>query len=212
MAYPDTVKNRARQLRSEKGLTAWEIIQKLDTEFPKLERLPDEKTVRRWLTNPTKNKREDNVETPNAISIAKHAAPTPGENGEWKHRRYPHVLEYLGDVLSTEWTIDDLGRLGVPEGKAHSLLTSYGSCCDRAELVFNRLEDDRFFLILCFQVKLYRDYPGISTGHVETYSRIFGTNLDSRRRLRLVKRFLSHHTTETKQSNGLTQRLKGLFS
>ena len=80
---------------------------------------------------------------------------------EEEHSPAPKQLaELVGDISGLDWSIRDLELRGVPAEEAPKLLAAHDSLA-RDPLVTGPLEEDTEFLLLCFQVKLYDDYPEI---------------------------------------------------
>ena len=118
------------------------------------------------------------------------------EPAEVKRLR-PWALSYLGEVVDSEWSLNELERRGVPTKEAHRLLEVYARCCEWRWLF--PLVNNKEFLTICFDLKVYREYVGIPRKLVNNYSFRFSRalDLDAQEEVQRIDRSLAHYSKKT---------------
>ena len=96
-----------------KGQTDGEIIRRLREQFG-LTELPDQTTIRRWIGR----LRAQDVEEEEATQNAK-APPAASLN------KLAGLKEFLGDIPSLAWNINELRNWGIPKREANNILDVY---------------------------------------------------------------------------------------
>ena len=86
--------------------------------------------------------------------------------------RYAETYASLSDILEMDWTIRELERRGVPAEEAPKLLRWYERHRDRRQSV-PPMRVDPTRLAICFEVKLYQDYPGLRPAYAKPLLRVF---------------------------------------
>lgn len=106
----------------------------------------------------------------------------------------PWALTYLGEVVDSEWSLDELEQRGVPTKEAHRLLEAYARCCEWRWLF--PLVNNKEFLTICFDLKVYREYVGIPRKLVNNYSFRFSRalDLDAQEEVQRIDRSLAHYS------------------
>lgn len=151
--YTPEVKQRARELRDEgvpRSLIGTQLKQQCG-----LKRTPDTRTWERWLETAIDCK--DQVVQDNPVSNGGNPADTYD----------------FGDIPEMEWNLDELHRRQVPTKEARKLLETYYSLVNAPSRSFTPLKADPLYPALCFEVKLFQEYPNIKAQRVHELARMY---------------------------------------
>ena len=186
-----------------KGLTDGEIIRRLREQFELTER-PDQTTIRRWIGRLRAQDVEEEEPTQGAEAL-----PAADQRASLK--------EFVCDIPSMDWDIDELSRRGVPKGEADQILDVYDDLLGHQRMgLIAELEQNNKFLLLCFQVKLRQTYPSLTEGEVKRYFRMLASgwcvDVLGWEQFFLIQRRLARHPTLPKSTQSILRRMKGLIS
>lgn len=164
--YTPTVKERAWELHKKEAVLIAKLGPMLKKQFG-LTKTPDSRSCKRWVDDSEAARAKDS-------EIPVHLART----SEQYSANYDLV-----DIPEMEWTIDELHRRQVPIKEARKLLKTYYSLVNHPRRMFTPLKADPFYLVLCFTVKLYQDYPNIHAHRVNRLARIYFSGMPASRRI-----------------------------
>jgi len=180
-----------------KGQTDGEIIRRLREQFG-LTELPDQTTIRRWIGRLRAKDVEEEEATQNA-----EAPPAASLN------QFASLKEFLGDIPSMAWNINELRNWGIPKREANNVLDVYDALLEHQRMgLLGELENNKYFLLLCFRVKLRQIYPFLPSDELKRYLRILAHGTDYEPIMDLIHRRLARHSISRNNRMGILQRLK----